>query len=559
MMKLDAIQHIEPSKLTTDPALRQVITVLLNIIEEQASRITELEHKNEELASELKRLKTGQGNLPKAKPKVPDQSLRPKAGKSKKGTKNHKKGPKNKNIPIDRIVTLDLKDKSQLPADTKFSCWREVIAQNVVFKRDNVKYRVAVYYSPSSRRTWSAPLPEAYCGEFGAELQAFLQTLRHVCDVTEGSLHKLMESVGVKIASGTINNILLSNSEMMQQEQRQILRAGIAGSPYANVDGTKSFEKGKRLSTQIICAAYFSAYYTMPSKSRLDILNALQGRPEGGLCFVYNEATAGWLKYFKVSRKHRKLLEKLFCNMPPFPLDGFIEQLDRHAPGLVDSTAFERIAGSFALGHYHTQNDFPVVQLLMSDGGKEYGQVAQLARSLCWLHDERPYRLLNPRLATHRKILEGFLGQYWEFYRQLLDFKEHPPDQQKSQKTLLSEQFDKIFTQSTAYFDLNKLVQKTFAKKEQLLQVLHYPFLPLHNNAAELAVRRKVRKRDISLHTMSERGTRTQDAYMTVVHTAVKLGVSACDYIADRVSRRFNMTPLAKLVAQAYSPDPIPL
>ena len=89
-MKLDAIQHIDPSKLTPDPAVRQVITVLLNIIEEQSNRIEKLEQKNEELSSEIKRLKTGQGNPPKSKTRNPDQNLRPKSDKPKKRNKNQK-------------------------------------------------------------------------------------------------------------------------------------------------------------------------------------------------------------------------------------------------------------------------------------------------------------------------------------------------------------------------------------------------------------------------------------------------------------------------------------
>ena len=167
---------------------------------------------------------------------------------------------------------------------------------------------------------------------------------------------------------------------------------------------------------------------------------------------------------------------------------------------MVDSSVFERIADSFALGHYHTQKDFPAVQLLMSDGFKEYGQIPLAAHPLCWLHDEQPYRQLSPKLKTLQTILEDFLGQYWGFYRQLLDFKKLPTDRQIPQKAMLSEQFDEIFSPNTAYFDLNKLIQKTFAQKEQLLLVLDYPFLPLHNNAAEVAVRRKVRKRDIIIY-----------------------------------------------------------
>jgi hypothetical protein len=554
----EQIQHIEPAKLTTDLAVQQVMHLLLNIVEGQAARIDELEQKNQELESEIKRLKTGQGNPPKGqaktllpRPKQPDKE-------QASTNKNHKTGPKNEKIPHDRKERLTM-DKSQLPSDATFKGYREVVVQNLILRRDNVLYEVAQYYSKSENMYYSASLPPGYCGEFGAELRTVLQTLHNVCDVTEGSLMKLLESTGVQISSGSINNILLSQSGPMQQEKEDILQAGLENSPYVGLDGTKSFERGKRLSTQIICGEHFTVYSTQPGKSRLDILCAVQGVSRRSQLFAYNECTAGWLEHFDVGQKHCKLLENLFLDKPPFTMSDFIEQLDKAAPRLADSKAFERIADAFALGHYHTQRDFPIVQLLMSDQGKEYNGVAALAQAFCWLHDERHYRQLNPKLNLHRREVDDFLNKYWAFYRQLLDFKELLPAQQEEKKALLSGQFDQIFTQKTPYDNLNQQIQKTFAKKEQLLLVLEYPFLPLHNNAAELAVRQKVRKRDISMHTWSEKGTKTQDAFMTIVQTAVKLGVSAFDYIADRVSRRFNMTPLAELVTQAYSPVTLPL
>ena len=85
------------------------------------------------------------------------------------------------------------------------------------------------------------------------------------------------------------------------------------------------------------------------------------------------------------------------------------------------------------------------------------------------------------------------------------------------------------------------------------MRVLHLPHLPLHNNQAELAVRRKVRKRDISLHTMSDLGTAAQDAFMSVVETAIKLGVNVFDYLYDRLSNKNVMPSLADLIiAKAY-------
>ena len=46
------------------------------------------------------------------------------------------------------------------------------------------------------------------------------------------------------------------------------------------------------------------------------------------------------------------------------------------------------------------------------------------------------------------------------------------------------------------------------------------PEIPLHNNSAELAARVKVRKRDVSLQTVTDKGTKANDTFMTIVQTA---------------------------------------
>ena len=81
-----------------------------------------------------------------------------------------------------------------------------------------------------------------------------------------------------------------------------------------------------------------------------------------------------------------------------------------------------------------------------------------------------------------------------------------------------------------------------------LLLVLRHPELPLHNNACELEARVAVRRRDVSLHTMSAAGTRACDTMTSIVRTAKKLGLSAFKYIRDRVSLSFQLPSLAELI-----------
>ena len=95
-----------------------------------------------------------------------------------------------------------------------------------------------------------------------------------------------------------------------------------------------------------------------------------------------------------------------------------------------------------------------------------------------------------------------------------------------------------MFSTKTGYEQLDERISKTKEKKEHLLKVLTLPEIPLHNNAAELAARAKVRKRDVSLQTITDEGTKANDTFMTIVQTAKKLGVSAYQYIFDRVEQQ---------------------
>ncbi|MDL1976168.1 MAG: hypothetical protein LWX55_15630 [Deltaproteobacteria bacterium] len=47
---------------------------------------------------------------------------------------------------------------------------------------------------------------------------------------------------------------------------------------------------------------------------------------------------------------------------------------------------------------------------------------------------------------------------------------------------------------------------------------------------------------------MTKDGTKANDIFMAIVQTAKKLGVSAYDYIFDRVSKSYCMTSLSLLI-----------
>ena len=157
---------------------------------------------------------------------------------------------------------------------------------------------------------------------------------------------------------------------------------------------------------------------------------------------------------------------------------------------------------------------------------------------------------MRPIVPYYEEKLEVFLDKYWNFYGELCNFRENSDSVVAKQ---LSAKFDQLFSTVTGYEQLDERISKTKENKEHLLKVLALPELPLHNNAAELAARAKVRKRDVSLQTITDEGTRANDTFMTIVQTAKKLKVSAYDYIFDRVSNAFEMLSLAKLIREKSS------
>jgi hypothetical protein len=113
--------------------------------------------------------------------------------------------------------------------------------------------------------------------------------------------------------------------------------------------------------------------------------------------------------------------------------------------------------------------------------GDDAGQFKKITErySLCWIHEERHYKKLFPILDVHRKELERLRGEIWVFYEKLKMYKLNPSEEDKKK---LWDEFDQIFGQETKYDKLNDRLRLTFEKKSELLTVLDYPEIPLHNN-----------------------------------------------------------------------------
>ena len=223
----------------------------------------------------------------------------------------------------------------------------------------------------------------------------------------------------------------------------------------------------------------------------------------------------------------------------------FHRWLNEHMSSL-GSQQRSRILEAAAVAAYHAEVEHPVVRLLLCDDAPQFKLVTE-ELGLCWIHDGRHYKKLEPCIAHHQCLLDSFEVEYWDFYKQLLVFPKTPTPECAVQ---LSEKFDSLFSTVTGYDALDERIAKTNAKKSHLLMLLRHPEIPLHNNAAELAARLRVRKRVVSYGPRSEKGIRAWDTFNTLYGTAKKLGVSFYHYIYDRISKTNQMQPLAELIAQ---------
>jgi len=547
---LDKIKHIDPDQIPNEE-FRSVVVLLLNLIEEQAQKIGLLEREIRALKDENARLKGGNAR-PQIKASVKEK-VNISSGGKEKGSKNHKKYEEKAPIVIDRDIVVEVAPES-LPEDAVRKGYSEYIQQDLVIARDNKRFLLAQWYSPSLRQTIGAEFPAGELeGHFGAGVRSLINVLNHLGNVTEGTLDLLMKSFGIQISGGTISNLLKSEHGWAVEEQRAILQSAMHRPEPKQMDSTGNVQKGVNKTTHIITSSFFSVFYTLKGKSRLDCLRALQGNPAENLRLLWHGNLDSTFKEAGVGFADNRVVNRLMAAKPCVGWREFDELMKQQAPKIFGKpNIMQRLREVMALTYYAHQTDFPALKVLLTDNAPEYNLLA-LFRALCWVHDARYYNKLNPQIAVHEKILDKFKSRYWDFYDKLLDFKEQPREIQKKQKDLLSAQFDQIFTPNTKYDALNLAIERTKANKAELLRVLDFPALPLHNNAAELAARKVVRKRDIHLHTWSDWGTQLRDAFLSIIETAIKLGISALDFIHDRITKQYKMPSLATVIYPQFS------
>lgn len=383
-------------------------------------------------------------------------------------------------------------------------------------------------------------MPPGYEGEFGPGLRALIPALYHGSGMTEPKISEFLDQFDILISDGQISNILVKELELWHDEKDAVVQAGLASTHWQHSDDTGTRVNGQNYHCHILCNPYYTAYFTRPDKSRLTIIHLLQGTAQ--LQLWLNDQTQVWLEEFKVPKQSQELI----AHWPYETLmsaDEMRTLIERDLSHLNDQQQ-ARVWEAAALTAYDVQDKTPQIDILLTDDAKQFSQITPF-HALCWIHEGRHYKKLSPVIPYHRQKLDEFLDEFWTFYRELFDFRQHP---QPSDKKRLRTRFDKLFSTVTGYELLDQRIAKTKSHAAKLLLVLDFPDLPLHNNPAELGARQRVRKRNISLGLRTQDGLQAWDSFMTIAETAKKLDVSFFAYLYDRVSRAYVLPSLAQLI-----------
>lgn len=523
-----------------DEKMRELVGSLLNIIEDLSVTVGRLQEENQQLRDEVNHLKGEQGK-PKIKPNKPRSTHS--SEKERRQPKKHKKKSKRAEIKIDRQEVLKV-DQSILPADAEFKGHHENLMQEIMLCTDNVLFLREKYYSRSEGKTYLAPLPPGYSGDFGPNLRAQVLILYYACQMTEPKIAVWLEQLGIKISDGTISNMLIKGHEVFHQEESTSYRASLEGSPYQHIDDTGTRVNGENWYCHIVGSPLGTHYQTTSCKSRLNVIDVLRNGQTRTFC--WNNEALQMMKALKVPQYALKKLQTL-CPNQDYDEDFMEQWLADHLPKL-NKQKRPAVLAALAIAAYHAQTDYPIVKLLICDDAGQFKWVTH-ELALCWIHEGRHYKKLSPIVPYHQQAQERFLRAFWTFYHHLNRYRNDPTPK----KALwLERYFDRFFATRTGYDALDKLIRRTQLRKTQLLMVLTHPEILLHNNPAELDARQRVRKRKISLGPRVTDGVKAWDTFMSLVATTKKLGVNFFDYILDRITGVGNILPLPDLIkAQA--------
>jgi hypothetical protein len=443
--------------------------------------------------------------------------------------KRSKKG----GFAIDRVEIIQ---PPVIPAGAKFNGYRTYDVQELVLRRQNIRFQLAEYVTVSGETVVGA-LPEAYQGgHYGPVLVSHILYQHYQCRVPQPLIYEQLRDLEIEISVGQINRILTERKAAFHQEQQSVLRVGLETAIYIQTDDTGARHQGKNGYCTVIGNNWFTYFSSGASKSRRNFLEVLQGRSPR---YILNEDAQQYLATQGLAAKH---WARLTFSDQVLATEATAWQAYLSGLGMVSANAVRVITEAALLGGVLAQGIRDNLRIL-SDGA---GQFNLLHHGLCWVHAERALRRLAGSTAQHRQNIAEMQDVLWTYYRQLQAYRQAPTAEAKQ---TLEEGFDQLFGRCYRHHaSLNIVLRQFRNRKAELLRVLDCPELPLHNNASETDIREYVTRRKISGTTRSEAGRQARDTLVGLKKTCRKLGISFWQYLLSRVHGDHRIPPLPDVI-----------
>src|ERR1700719_3060577 len=366
--------------------------------------------------------------------------------------------------------------------------------------------------------------------------------------MTAPRLVTLLHGLGIDISKREVVRLLTAGQDGFHDEAREVLRAGLARSPWITVDDTGARHQAKNGFCTQSGIAHFTAFATTASKSRLNFLSLPRA---GHGDYIVNDEALAYMR-------ERALAGHVIARLGGDRDRCFADQAAWHAHLEKLGIAALRvnpdpvlIATEGALWGSVKAHGFLCDSVIISD---DAGQFNVGQHGLCWVHAERLVHKLDTFTDQNRAAQATVRAAIWQLYRDLKAYRCAPTVQRKA---ALVAEFDRIFTSKTGFVTLDRLLARLHANKAELLKVLDRPEIPLHTNGSENDIRCHVTRRKVSGGTRSDLGRDARDTFLGLAKTCAKLGITFWDYLGARLTTpgATIISPLPQLVlAQAKPP-----